>query len=114
MSREQYPSDLTDEQWRAVEPLIPRPAPGGRKREVEMREVVNAIRYLLATNCSWRELPAVFPNRSTVRYYYDAWRQAGVWERIEETARSTAAGCSPDNPDYPDSEKTANLRSETS
>jgi len=89
MTREPYPSDLTDDQWAAVEPLIPPPAAGGRKREVNMREIVNAIRYLLAAECGWRSLPASFPHRSTVRHYYDAWRQSGVWTRIE-TAITTA------------------------
>jgi putative transposase len=83
MTRESFPSDLTDDQWAAVEPLIPPPAAGGRKRQVNPREVVNAIRYLRATNCGWRKLPNIFPNRSTVRHYYDAWRERGVWEEIE-------------------------------
>ena len=48
-----------------------------------MRVVVNAVRYLLATRCGWLSLPASFPHRSTVRHYYDVWRQSGVWTRIE-------------------------------
>ncbi len=83
MPREPYPSDLTDAQWRAVEPLIPPQASGGRKREVDMREVVNSIRYLQAAGCKWRGLPEEFPNRSTVRHYFDAWRQSGLWAQIE-------------------------------
>ncbi|VTS01819.1 Transposase OS=Gloeobacter kilaueensis JS1 GN=GKIL_1308 PE=4 SV=1: DUF4096 [Gemmata massiliana] len=86
MQRTPYPSDLTDEQWRAVEPLIPAPQAGGRRREVDVREVVNAIRYLHATNCGWRGLPTHFPNRSTVRYYSDVWRRSGVWEQIVAAA----------------------------
>ena len=84
MTREPHPSDLTDDQWAAVEPLIPPPVAGGRKREVNLREVVNAIRYLRATNCGWRGPPSGFPNRSTVRHYSDAWRESGVWEEIEK------------------------------
>jgi putative transposase len=84
MPRDAQPTDLTDDQWRAVEPLIPPPAGGGRKREVDVREVVNAIRYLRATTCGWRGLPAGFPNRSTVRHYSDGWQHSGVWERIEK------------------------------
>jgi putative transposase len=99
MLRESYPSDLTDAQWRAVEPLIPPPSSGGRKREVDMREVVNAIRYLHATNCGWRCLPAEFPNRSTVRHYYDVWRAAGVWKEIEAAMASASPPASADCPD---------------
>lgn len=90
MPREHYATDLTDEQWLVLEPLIPPPAAGGRKREVDLREVVNAVRHLLATDCGWRELPDCFPNRSTVRHYYDAWRQSGLWERIEVAVGSAA------------------------
>jgi putative transposase len=97
MTREPYPSDLTDDQWAAVEPLIPPPAAGGRKREVNMREVVNAVRYLLATECGWRGLPDSLPHRSTVRHYYDAWRESGVWEQIEKAVG--AAGEAASSPD---------------
>ena len=98
MTREPYPSDLTDEQWRSVEPLIPPPAVGGRKREVDMREVVNAIRYLRATKCGWRGLPPGFPNRSTVRHYSDSWQGSDAWERIEAAVGITE----PADPDAPD------------
>lgn len=83
MSRRHYSSDLTEEQWARIEPLIPQPNSGGRRREADMRELVNAIRYLLATGCKWRELPDSFSNRSTVRHYYDLWRKSGVWEQIQ-------------------------------
>jgi transposase len=82
MSDRPYSSDLTDEQWASIEPLIPKPNSGGRQREIDMREVVNAIRYLLASGCKWRELPDLFPNRSTVRHYFDAWKKSGVWDQI--------------------------------
>jgi putative transposase len=97
MQRDALPTDLTDDQWAAVEPLIPPPVRVGRKREVNLREVVNAIRHLLATDCRWRGLPAGFPNRSTVRHYYDAWRESGVWEQIEKAVG--AAGKTASSPD---------------
>jgi transposase len=89
--REPSQSALTDVEWGAVEPLIPPPAHGGRRRETDMREVVNAIQYVLATGCGWRGLPRAFPNRSTVRHYYDAWRTVGLWERIVNAIRAAAA-----------------------
>lgn len=75
--------DLTNAQWAAIAPLLPPPKHGGRKREVDLRAVVNAIRYLRATGCGWRQLPERFPRPSTVRHYYDRWRREGVWQRVE-------------------------------
>jgi transposase len=61
-----YPSDLTDEEWSLVEPLIPPAKRGGRKREVVVREVVNGVMYVLSTGCQWRYIPKDLPPRSTV------------------------------------------------
>ena len=77
--RTPYPSDLTDAQWAALELLVPPSKPGGRRREVEMREIINAIRYVEATGCSWRQLPEAFPGRSIVWYYYNQWRETKHW-----------------------------------
>lgn len=99
MKPDAFPFDLTDDEWAAVEPLIPVPGAGGRKRRAGMRDVVNAIRYLPATQCGWRKLPARFPNRSTVRHYYDVWREAGIWDRIVATLHPTSP--SPDSPVAP-------------
>lgn len=82
-----FPSDINDEQWQVIEPLIPAPRRGGRRRSVNLRQVVNAIRYLQTTGCSWRELPESFPNRSTVWYYYSAWRKLGLWQKLDSTMR---------------------------
>lgn len=98
-----YPSDLTDGQWLAIEPLIPLPQRGGRKREVNLREVVNAIRHLLGSRCGWRGLPAGFPNRSTVRHYFDTWREAGVWTRIEAALAPTVFSADPNDEGLPGS-----------
>jgi len=77
-----YPSDMTDEEWRLVAPLI-RPAKrGGRPRTVNIREVLNAIFYVLATGCQWQALPKDFPPKSTVWDYLDLWEWDGTIERI--------------------------------
>ena len=69
-----YPSDLTDEEWVVVEPLIPPPRPGGGNRRTDMRAVVNGLMYILSTGCQWRYLPKDFPPRSTVYNYFVWWR----------------------------------------
>jgi len=77
-----YPSDMTDEEWTLVAPLI-RPAKrGGRPRTVNIREVLNAIFYVLATGCQWQALPKDFPPKSTVWDYLDLWEWDGTIERI--------------------------------
>ena len=77
-----YPSDMTDEEWALVAPLI-RPAKrGGRPRTVNIREVLNAIFYVLATGCQWQALPKDLPPKSTVWDYLDLWEWDGTIERI--------------------------------
>jgi putative transposase len=87
MARKPYPSDLTDAQWAILEPLIPPAKPGGRPREVDMREVINGILYILRTGAGWRHLPHDFPPHQTVYEYYNAWRKDGSWERMHTTLR---------------------------
>jgi transposase len=80
-----YPSDLTDAEWALVAPLI-RPAKrGGRPRTVNVREVLNAIFYVLSTGCQWNALPSDLPPRSTVWDYLDLWEWDGTIERIHHT-----------------------------
>jgi len=80
-----YASDLTDGEWALIAPFMPSPRRVGRPREVDLREVVNAILYLASTGCQWRMLPKDFPPVSTVqRYFYD-WRDAGLWREISTT-----------------------------
>ena len=86
MRTQRYPSDLTDEQWALVEPEIP-VYPGGRPRTTSMRDVLDAIFYVLRTGCQWRYLPQDFPPRSTVWGYYDEWRRNGTLERIHDALR---------------------------
>jgi len=80
--RLRYPSDLTDEEWAVVEPLIPPGRRGGGKRRVNMREVVNGVMYILSTGCQWRYLPKDLPPRSTVHYYLSLWNWDGTLDRI--------------------------------
>ena len=82
-----YRTDLTDEQWALLEPLFPKRAGPGRPRELDLREVVNAILYLTRTGCQWRLLPTDFPNCNSVRYYFDVWTFDGTWERINAALR---------------------------
>ena len=77
-----YPSDLTDEEWALVEPLIPPGKRGGNKRTVDLRAVVNGLLYVLSTGCQWRAIPKDLPPRSTVYDYLDLWDYDGTLERI--------------------------------
>ena len=80
-----YPSDLTDAEWALVEPLIPPAKHGGRRRSVNLREVLNAIFYVLSTGCQWNALPKDLPPKSTVYDYLDLWDWDGTLERIHHT-----------------------------
>src|ERR1700678_4670300 len=77
-----YPSDLTDDEWGLVEPLIPPGKTGGGKRTVIMREVVNGLMYVLSTGCQWWAIPKDLPPRSTVHGYFDLWAYYGTLDRI--------------------------------
>jgi putative transposase len=82
--RKPYPSDLSDAEWEFIKPLTPPEKEGGRPRKTNIREVLNAIFYLLRSGCSWRMLPHDFPHWSTVHTYFRTWRDTGVIERINE------------------------------
>ena len=86
MRTNKYPGDVTDEQWRLIERLIP-VYPGGRPRKTSMRDVLDAILYVLRTGCQWRYLPKDFPPRSTVWGYFDEWRHNGTLEAIHDALR---------------------------
>ncbi len=79
-----YASDATDAEWIFFTPFMPERYRLGRPREVELRAVVNAILYILATGCQWRALPKDFPPRSTVQRYFYRWRGDGTWHRIND------------------------------
>jgi putative transposase len=87
MERKPYPSDLTDEQWALLEPLIPPPLPGGRPRTADLREVVNAIFYRNRNGCGWRALPHDFPPWKTVYNYFERWAWDGTWAAINDALR---------------------------
>ena len=88
--RKAYPSDLTDDQWSILEPLLspPRTDGLGRPREVDLREVVNAILYLNRTGCQWDMLPHDLPPKSTVYGYFAHWRDDGTWQQIIDALRT--------------------------
>ncbi len=81
-----YDSDLTDEQWALIEPLIP-VYTWGRPRTLSMRRVVNAILYVLVTGCQWAMLPKDYPNYNSVYYHFRRWSWEGVWEQINTVLR---------------------------
>lgn len=87
--RNTYPSDLTDEQWAILEPLIPveKTRQGGRPREVDMREVVNTILYLNRSGCQWDMLPHDLLPKSTVYDYFAQWRDDGTWTQLVAALR---------------------------
>ena len=87
MTAHHYPSDLTDAQWRLIEPHIPPESGGGRPREADMRDVLDAILYLLRTGCQWRYIPGDLPPRSTVWRYFDQWRRDGTLDTVHDLLR---------------------------
>src|SRR4051795_8056773 len=86
MRAQSYPSDVSDAQWALMEPRLP-VHPGGRPRTTNLRDVVDAIFYLLRTGCQWRYLPKDFPPKSTVWGYFDEWRHNGTLEDIHDMLR---------------------------
>ena len=77
-----YESDLSDEEWCEVGPLIPPAKPGGNKRSVDIREVVNGVMYVLGTGCQWRAMPKDLPPKSTVHDYLERWTYDGTLEQM--------------------------------
>src|ERR1051325_9925530 len=87
-ARKSYPSDLTDAQWAILEPLIPAAKHGGRPREVEIREIVNAMLYINRSGCQWDMLPHDLPPKSSVYVYFAQWRDDGTWQRLVDALRT--------------------------
>ena len=85
--RKPYSSDLTDEQWDLVQDFLPPPVPAGAPRTTDLREVLNAIFYLLANGCAWHALPHDLPPEGTVRGYFHRWRRSGLWQAIHDALR---------------------------
>lgn len=86
-SPRRYDSDLTDEQWQLIEPLLPPPATAGRREKHPRREIVNAILYVVRTGCAWRLLPREFPPWQTVFWYFKRWRADGSLDRLHDALR---------------------------
>lgn len=80
-----YPSDTTDEEWTEMASLIPPGRRGGRKRTVNVREVLNGLLYVLSTGCQWRAIPKELPSRSTIFDYFARWEADGTLRRIHDT-----------------------------
>jgi transposase len=97
-----YRSDLTDAQWAKLEVLLresePRRHAGGRPRKYPLRQVTDAVLYVVKTGCQWRQLPVDFPPWQTVYQQFRAWRLRGTWERVTKSLREQgrkAGGRSP-------------------
>src|SRR4051794_26104603 len=95
-----YPSDMSDEQWALIEPLLPAPKGGGRPEKHPRRDIVDAILYVVRAGCAWRALPADFPPWETVYWYFPRWEVERVTEKIlpivrEQLRLPTAATPSP-------------------
>jgi len=88
-AKQRYPSDLTDEEWAILEPILfpPNPYRLGRPPTVDFREVCNALFYLTKTGCQWRYLPKDFPPHATVNYYHSKWMRNGLWEQANRVLR---------------------------
>jgi putative transposase len=82
-----YPTDLTDAEWQLLRPLLPPEKSGGRPRKYPLREVLNAIQYVLRGGCAWRLLPHDLPHWQTAYQTWRAWRHDGTWLRIHDPLR---------------------------
>lgn len=109
--RKPYLTDLTDDQWDLLQPLIPPAKPGGRPREVDMREVINTLRYLNRTGCQWDRLPHDLLPKRTVYEYFSQWRRAGTWQHIMDALR--AAGRTPQAPAKEPTPRAASIASQS-
>jgi transposase len=87
-TRKSYQTDLTDDQWDILQPLLPLATPGGRPRAVDMREVINTLLYLNRTGCQWDMLPHDLLPKSTVYEYFSQWRRDGTWQQIMDALRA--------------------------
>jgi len=88
MNTQPYPTDLSDSQWDYIKDLVPLAKEGGRPRSLDMRQIVNAILYLVVGGIQWRMLPKDYPKWKSVYHYFRTWRNDGIWQRIHETLRA--------------------------
>jgi len=87
MNRESYPTDLSAKQWKLLATMLPPPEQLGRKRSVDLREIINALCYLARSGCQWRMLPKEFPKWQTVYYYFSRWRESEWFIALNDTLR---------------------------
>lgn len=87
VGRKPYPSDLTDAQWKILEPLVPAPKPGPQPAKHTRREIINAIFYVNRAGCQWRMLPHDFPKWQLVYSYFRRWKRDGTWQQINDALR---------------------------
>ena len=87
MEQLSYPSDLTDVEWKILEPLLPLPCRRGRRRKYSLRAVLNAIFYVTRTGWQWRAVPHEMPPWATVYHYWRGWRRTGLWEQLNVRLR---------------------------
>jgi transposase len=82
--RRPYPSDLSNAEWQILEPLLPSEKPGGRHRGYALREIINAIQYLIRGGGAWRSMPHDLPHWQSVYHYFRLWKRDGTWHRIHD------------------------------
>src|SRR5215213_313789 len=87
MKHQIYPTDLTGRQWNCIKDLIPAAKSGGRPRSLEMRQVINAILFIVVTGAQWRMVPKEYPKWQSVYAYFRKWRDDGTWQRLHDTLR---------------------------
>lgn len=89
--RTAYPSDLSEKEWRALAPFIPKPKSngriGGRPIEYDRREIVNGVLYVLSSGCRWKDLPHDLPPKGIVYYYFNTWSKRKIWKKINDALR---------------------------
>ena len=90
MSRTPYPTDLTDRQWKLIEPYVPKPRPGGRPARYSRREIVHDILYQTRNGCVWRAVPHDLPPYRIAFHYFRLWQQDGTWDRVHDALRTKA------------------------
>ena len=89
-SLHRFETDVTDDEWSVVTPHLPAASKRGRPRSTDLREVFNAIQFMLGTGCQWRSIPTCFPPFTTVQHYFYTWRDTGVLERMLDELRGLA------------------------
>lgn len=82
--RRPYSSDLNNREWQILEPLLPAEKPGGRHRAYPLREIINAIQYVLRNGCAWRSIPHDLPHWETAYHYFQVWKRDGTWVKIHD------------------------------